>query len=276
MGVLEQRTGTHGDRRLHGIEEREEVGYQRVGQLSTEEVLQDDLVRSVAEGDGIEIVLLHELVEEVGAKHDGLRYRHLGTLILVQLGVALDNAVEEGQAAALAAERALADAGKVGIAVELQSVEDGHHADVLHAAVLHDGVEDNLPVGIDILQLVPRDVLQEGRHGEDGAGREPAAHVVAHDVVAERVGGNLEDIVLQVLQRGDAGNLLVGVRVAEDEVAEAHVLLHQVVQVDVHLRRVLVNEVEALGLCLLAVDALLRVENQRHVLVALPDFAQQL
>ena len=162
MAVLQERTGTDGDRRLDSIEEGEEVGYQRVGELRTEEVLQDFLVGGIAQGYGVEVVLLHKFVEEVGTEHDGLRYRHLGTLVLVQLGVALDDAVEEGQAAALAAERAFADAGEVGIAVELQAVEDGHHADVLHAAVLHDGVEDNLAVGVNVLQFMPRDVFQEG------------------------------------------------------------------------------------------------------------------
>ena len=162
VAVLQERTGTDGNRRLDSIEEGEEVGYQRVGKLRTEEVLQDFLVGGIAQGYGVEVVLLHKLVEEVGTEHDGLRYRHLGTLVLVQLGVALDDAVEEGQAAALAAERAFADAGEVGITVELQAVEDGHHADVLHAAVLHDGVEDNLAVGVNVLQLMPRDVFQEG------------------------------------------------------------------------------------------------------------------
>ena len=108
----------------------------------------------------------------------------------------LDNIVEERQTAALASQRSLTDAGEVAVGVELQTVEHSHHADVLHPSVLHDGVEDDLTVGVDILQLVPRDMFQERRHGEDGTGTEPAAHVVAADMSHQGVGGNLEDIVL--------------------------------------------------------------------------------
>ena len=67
----------------------------------------------------------------------------------------------------------------MGIAVELQTVEDGHHTDIFHTAVLHDGIEDNLPVGIDILQLMPGDMLKELADGEDGTCTKPAAHIVA-------------------------------------------------------------------------------------------------
>ena len=111
--------------------------------------------------------------------------------------------------------------------VELLTVENGHYALVLEMAVLYDGIVDNLAVGIDILEPVPGDALEKGRHGEDGAGREPAAHVVAADVVEHRVVGYLEDIVLQLLQAMYAQDGLVGRGVAEDEVAKAHVALHE-------------------------------------------------
>ena len=39
----------------------------------------------------------------------------------------------------------------MGIAVELQAVEHGYDTDILHPTVLHDGVEDDLTVGINIL-----------------------------------------------------------------------------------------------------------------------------
>ena len=276
VGVLEQRRRADGDGRLHRIEEGEEVGYQRIGQLGTQEVLQDFLVGGIAQGNAPQVVLVHELVEEVGTEHDGLRYLDGGILKLVQLGMALDDVVQKRQATALAAQRALADAGEVGVAVELQTVEDSHDTDVLHAAILHDGVEDNLAVGVDILQLVPRNGLQELRHGEDGARTEPAAHVVARDVVEHRVVGNLEDVVLQLLQRRHAGNLLTGHRVAEDEVAKAHVLLDERAQVDIHLLRVLVYEVEVFALSFLLVGYLRALQDERHILVAATNLTEQL
>ena len=148
-------------------------------------MLQNHLVVGIAQGDGPQVVLVHELVEEVGAENDGLRDAHFCILELVQFGMVLDDLVEERQATSLATERALADTGEVGVAVELQTVELSHDTDVLHATVLDNGIEDNLTVGIDILQLMPCDMLEEGRHGEDGTGREPAAHVVTADVISQ-------------------------------------------------------------------------------------------
>ena len=239
-------------------------------------MLQYLLVGSIAQGNGIQVVLLHELVEEVCAQHHRLRYRYLCILMLVHFRVALDDIVEKSQSTPLSAKRALSYAGKVGVAVELQPVEYGHYAYVLHPAVLHYGVEDNLAVGVNVLQLVPRDVLQECRYREDGPRGQPSAHVVSRHVVAQRVGGNLEDVVLQLLEARHAGYLLMCLRVAEHEVAEAHVLLHQAVQVYVHLCRVLVYEVESLFYGLLPVHSFAGVENQRHVLVASPYLSQQL
>ena len=276
MRILKQRRRAYGDRRLHRLEEGEEVGNQRIGQLRTEEVLQNLFIRCIAQGNGIEIVFLHELIEEIGTEHNRLGNHHLRLLVLIQFRMALDDIIKESQTTTLSAKGALTDSGEVGVAVELQTVEDCHDTDVLHPPVLHDGVEDDLPVGIDILQLMPSDVLQESRYGEDGTGTKPTAHVISLDMAHKRIGGNLEDIVLQLLQRGDTGDFLLRHRIAEDEVAEAHVLLHQVMQVDVHLRRVLVDEVEPLSLCLLTVGRLFRVEDQRHILIAATDLAQQL
>ena len=92
---------------------------------------------------------------------------------------------------------------------------------------MHDGVEDNLSVGVDILQLMPSNVLQESGHGENCSGTEPTAHVITTDVTGKRVGRNLEDIILQFFQRGNASYLFLRHGVAEDEVAKAHVFLHQ-------------------------------------------------
>ena len=256
VGILQQRTGADGDGTLRRLEEGEEVGYQRVGQLRPQEMLQDFLVTGIAQCYRIEIVLLHEGIKNVSAENHGLGNLHRGVAILAELGMALDHVVEEGESPTLSAQRPFADAGEVGILVKLHTVEDCHHAEVLHVAVLHDGVEDDLAVGIHILQPFPGDVFQEGGDGEDGTGTEPTAHVVATDMVEHRVVGDAEDIVLQLLQTADAHDLIMGLRVAEDEVAETQVLLHQLPEVYAHLLRVLVDEAEAFRLCLRPVLAL--------------------
>ena len=58
--------------------------------------------------------------------------------------------------------------------------------------------------------------------------------MVAADVVEHRVVGNLKDIVLQFLERTDAGYLIACLRVTENEVAKTHVFLNEQTQVDIH------------------------------------------
>ena len=107
--------------------------------------------------------------------------------------MALDDIIKESQTTPLSAQRTFSDTGKVGITVELQTVEYCHDTDILHPTILHNGIEDYLPMGIHILQFMPCDGLQEGGDGEDGTGTEPTAHVVTGDMVEHGVIGNLED-----------------------------------------------------------------------------------
>ena len=65
-------------------------------------------------------------------------------------------------------------------------------------------------------------------------------------------------------------------RVAEDEVAEAEVLGHDVSQVDVHLLRVLVHVLETFAQGPFAVGGLGTLHDERDVFVALADGMQQL
>ena len=120
---------------------------------------------------------------------------------------------------------------------------------------------------------MPRHRLQELRYGEDGTGTEPAAHVVARDVVEHGFLGNLEDDVLQLLQRGDAGHFGLGLRVTEDEVAKTHVLFQQVSHVNVHLLRVLVDKEEPLSFGLRLIDNLGALQNERNIFIVTANLA---
>ena len=164
----------------------------------------------------------------------------------------------------------------MGIFVEASAVEDGDNALVLHVSILYDGIEDDLSVCIDVLQLLPGDGLQELRHGEDGACREPTAHVVSRDVVEHRLARNYKDVVLQLLQVADTHDFLTCLRISEDEVAEAHVLLEDVAQVDAHLLRIFIDEMEPFSLSLLTVLTLGTFHDERHKLVARTNGPQQL
>ena len=74
---------------------------------------QNVLVGSIAQGYLIEVVLLHELVEDVGTQHHCLRNTDLSTRKLVEVGMCLHDIVEERQATSLASERAFTYACEV-------------------------------------------------------------------------------------------------------------------------------------------------------------------
>ena len=95
MGIFKQRRRAHCYRRFHRIEECKEVGYQRIGQLRREEMLQNLLVGQVAEGGCIKVVGVHELIENVGTEHHGLGYHGLHGGEFVEILVTLDDVVEE-------------------------------------------------------------------------------------------------------------------------------------------------------------------------------------
>ena len=276
VGVFKEAAAAYGYGGVHHLQEGFEVAQQPHGQPGTLEVPQYLLVRDVAQGYLVEFVGVHELVEDVRAQHHGLRYAHLYAGVLVEVGVPLQDVVDEGQSAPLAAEAAVADAGEVGVLVEPLPLEYRHHALVLHPAVCHDGIQYYLPVCVHVLQAVPRDVLQELGDGEQGAACQPAAHVVVADVVEQALSGHRHDVVLQVLEVVQPYHLLHRVGVAEDEVAEAEELQHEVPEVEVHLLRVLVYEMCLALACQFLAVALRRVHDEGDVGVVAAYRAEQL
>ena len=150
--------------------------------------------------------------------------------------------VDKSKSASLAAQRTVTDAGKVGIAVEAVAFEDCHHSLVFHLAVFYDSLEDDSAVGVHVLQAIPGDGPQELCHGEHGTRVEPAANVVAADVVKERFCRNGKKNVLKLFEIFYAGNLFQRVRVAENKVPETEIVRYDTTQVDVHLFGILVDE----------------------------------
>ena len=131
--------------------------------------MQDGLVGGIGECHGVEVVVLHELVEDVGTQHQGLGYAYLHVGDGLEDGMLLQEMVNEGDAATLASERAFADAGKVRESVETATKVLGHHATVLHLAVAHDGIEDDLAVLGYILIGIVGEAFEKLRQGEHGA-----------------------------------------------------------------------------------------------------------
>ncbi len=146
-------------------------------------------------------------------------------------------------------------------------MEDGYDSLVLHAAVGDYGVEDVLTVEVDVGELVPRDLLQEFGYGEEGTGGEPAGDVIAHDVVAQGFGRNLEYVFVEFAQVMYSHYLLHGLGVAEDEVAEAEVLGEDLLDVVVHLLGVLIDKAGAAHVGIDFAFDLAGIEDEGYVLI---------
>ena len=241
-------------------------------------MLQNFLIGRVAQGNRIEVVFLHELVENVGTEHHRLRNLHAHAGKSVKVGMPFYNAVEKGQSASFSAERTVADTRKMGIFVETASVEHSHDSEIFHVAILHNRVENNLSRRIDILQLRPLDRLEELRNGENRPRRQPSADVVARHMVEHRLVGNLENAVLQLLQILHTGNFLavdflemflveINRRIAENEVAETHVFFDDPLQVEAHLLRVFIDKMKTFGLGFLTILAFGTLHDERQKFV---------
>ena len=100
--------------------------------------------------------------------------------------------------------------------------------------------------------------------------------MVAADVEEHRVVGDVENVVLQLFERANAGHLFARFGVAKDEIAKAHVLFHVVAQVDTHLLRVLIYKAKAFFFGLFAVVGFGTFHDERHKLVAAAYLSQQL
>ena len=185
VAVLQQAAGTYGDGAAGGVDEGFAVGNQSVGKCGFTEGLEDGGVGDVRKCQGIQGVTVHELFEDVGAEHHGFGNHHRGILPFVKFGVVLHHAVNEGQSAAFASEAAVSDACKVGITVETVAAEDCHHALVLHSAVADDGLKNHLPVVVEVLKIVDAELFDEFCGGKQRTAVEPAADVVAADMVEE-------------------------------------------------------------------------------------------
>ena len=124
MGIFQKRTRTNSYRTLRCLKESEEVCYQRIRQLSLEEVRQNLIIAGIAQCNRIKIVALHELIKNIRTKYHSLRNLHGCILILIKLRMTLDDIIKEGKTSTLSPQGAIANTGKVGILVKFHSIED--------------------------------------------------------------------------------------------------------------------------------------------------------
>ena len=95
-------------------------------------------------------------------------------------------------------------------------------------------------------------------------------------MVQERLGRDVENNVLQLLQVTHPGHFFQRMRIAEDEISEPEVVGHNVAQVHIHLLGILVHKAGCIPAHIVPVFHLGRLENQRHERVLLAYFRHQL
>ncbi len=93
MRVFEQRGGTDGDGLPHHVEVSLKVSGEPFGKPRLQERAEDVLVRDVRESRLVKFVRVHELVEDVRAKHDGLGNHDIRVVVGVEFGMTLDDVV---------------------------------------------------------------------------------------------------------------------------------------------------------------------------------------
>jgi len=183
VAVFEQRTGAYRDGAAGGFNEGEDVALQTCRKCGAAEGIEDDGIVGIGERKLVEIIVVHEFLEEVGAEHHRLWNHHRGIVKLVEFGMMLHDVVDEGKTTTFASQRTFSDARKIGVAVETIATEHSNDTSVFHAAIVHNGFKDGATVGIDVLELLPRELFDKLSSRKHGATAQPARHVVAGDVI---------------------------------------------------------------------------------------------
>ncbi len=198
------------------------------GQGGGDEFGEDLPVRKVRVDDILEAVLEDEPVEEVRCNDEGSRDQDADAFPMVIEVVPLENLVQEGQAAGLAAQGAVPEAGKADGVVVALGLEAGHDAESLGHPVVSDGADGGRPA----LRLVVEAALLDAvANLEEAAGEEPAGDIVLGrqpGQVGIRKGG---DDALGAVQVAGAGDFLPGLGIRHYEIAESEFPADEIRQV---------------------------------------------
>ena len=205
--------------RLADVADKDAEGLRQVlGQGGGDEFREDLLVGEVRVDDVLEAVLEDEPVEESRRDHQGAGDQHAHTLPFVVQVVALEHLVQESEAAGLAAQGTVAQAGEADGVVVAFGLEAGHHAQPLRHPVAPDGADRRLPAFRRIVEMAFLDLVS---HLEQAAGQQPAGNVVLGGQAVEVLVRDGGEDALGPVQVAGAGGFLAGLGIGDDEVAES-------------------------------------------------------
>ena len=103
MAVFQQTAASDSDGLVHHLQKGFKVGQQAHGQSGAQELFQNLFIGQVAQCGEVKFVGVHEFVKDIGTQYHGLRNPHMHARLAVQVGMAFQNVVDEGQAASLSA-----------------------------------------------------------------------------------------------------------------------------------------------------------------------------
>ena len=223
MRIFQQTRRTDGDGAFHHLEKGHQIFDQPRRQTGPEEVFQNRIIIDIAQCNGIQLVRLHKLVENIGTDHHGFGNGN-GEIRVFQGRIPLHHRPDKCQATPFAAQRTVTNAGEIAVFVESFFLVNRHDAGVLHAAVLHDQIENQLPGFVHIFIVAHIDMFQYFGGREHGAGIKEAGEMIPAQVVNQRIVGDLEYFLLKVFKAFDPHDFLFRLRIENDEIAEAETL----------------------------------------------------
>ena len=162
----------------------------------------------------------------------------------------LNNVVDEGYATPFSSKRTITYSSKVTITVEAITMEHSHHTLVFHLSVLHDGIENDLAVFVEVGILLPLNAPEEVGYREQGTRGKPARYIVMRNMIDERIGRECEDIVLQLFKVTHTPYLVHRLGVTEDEIAETEVVRYQMLEIDRKFLGIFIEEGDVKLMCL--------------------------
>src|SRR4030042_1041754 len=155
------------------------------------------LIAPVRQGYPVEVVLLHELIENICAQHDCSRDGYHQARIPVEYPVLLNYRIDKSQSPGFPADRSFADPRENEVLIEFLLVKYRDHRPAFTNTITGNGFIDVAPDLIHIPEILIPDILEALGNGEQCPGIQPFGNIIPPCVVFEYLIGNLKYLLLK-------------------------------------------------------------------------------
>ena len=231
LGVFQQAGRTYRQRLAHQVEELRQlvdhIGWETVG---LEKALGDLLVVIGGEGIMAQVVFIHEIIEYIGAQNHAGGHMDVHVLEFFLQPGAVDQQVDEAQAASLASQRTAPNTGKAALDIEDLFLKIGDAPALAFPAVIAQIGDDHIPQIIHRLKLRHPPRADLVRQPELGARFQPFGKVIVVGVIADALFRHHRQLLFQGKQVVGPTHFLIVGRL-EHKIAETEVVDHKLAQV---------------------------------------------